>query len=923
MAYIVNNSRGQIIAVVQDGTVNITATSQTLVGKNVTPYGEYEVENLVHQLENFANSTPPGNPIEGQLWWDSGNDVIKVYTGTGWKNVNGITVATSAPVIDPSPVVGDLWFNSATNALSIYSSINTGYAWVPVNIVNVASTAPTASVAGEVYYNSNSSQMFIWNGSQWNLVGPENVLGFATTRWVSTTVLDYYSVERAVIQGVVNGVVYAIIASDEFTLYQGYVPGFTTLYPGINMSSSSVLAGRATNADQLTTARTINGVAFDGTTNITIANNGELTAGTYLVGDPYSGAANQTWAVDATFTNTPSKVVARNSNGDFSARTITANLTGNVTGYATNVTGIVAADHGGTGYSSYTEGQILVGNSLGGLNRANITGSGPIEVTSDGNGISISYAGGNGSGNVSYVGITAGTGIGVSGSPITSAGNITITNSGVTKITPGTGVSINSGSGNVVVTNSGVIRAVAGTGIGLNQETGQVTITNSGVTSIVAGTNISINQSNGAVTISSTGGGGGTYSLPAATASTLGGIKVGSGLSVTPGGTLSALASSAVTQIVAGTGLTGGTITSTGTIGIDSTVMTTTGTQTVTGKKAYTGGIVSQTYNFSDAGYSIFYADPTFPGYTESVVQIAVANAFSHQFYRKRFVVEGSADVPPGTTRPAGATITGIDNGNTGGAGIQGWHTSSVPGLGIGTGALTTSGLFTGALFQSNASRTKGPQFVQIRCYSSTSSTPDPVFVVNGQGDVSYDGNITTPASDYAEYFEWTDGNPNADDRVGYTVTLSGNQIQLAQPGDAVLGVVSAMPAIIGDGAELKWKDMYLTDDWGRPITEPYYEMTWTNEKGNKESRASFEDQSDVPDNAVRVDVDPAGNPLVKILINPDYDPSVKYIPRSKRKEWSPIGLLGKLRVRKGQPVGSNWIKLRDITADIEEWLIR
>ena len=51
MAYVVNNTRGQIIAVVQDGPVNTTATSQTLVGKNVTPYGEYEVENLVHQLE--------------------------------------------------------------------------------------------------------------------------------------------------------------------------------------------------------------------------------------------------------------------------------------------------------------------------------------------------------------------------------------------------------------------------------------------------------------------------------------------------------------------------------------------------------------------------------------------------------------------------------------------------------------------------------------------------------------------------------------------------------------------------------------------------------------------------------------------------------------------------------------------------------
>ena len=30
----------------------------------------------------------------------------------------------------------------------------------------------------------------------------------------------------------------------------------------------------------------------------------------------------------------------------------------------------------------------------------------------------------------------------------------------------------------------------------------------------------------------------------------------------------------------------------------------------------------------------------------------------------------------------------------------------------------------------------------------------------------------STPASDYAEMFEWEDGNPENEDRVGYFVTL-------------------------------------------------------------------------------------------------------------------------------------------------------
>jgi hypothetical protein len=48
--------------------------------------------------------------------------------------------------------------------------------------------------------------------------------------------------------------------------------------------------------------------------------------------DNYDGVIGATIAVDATSTNTVSKVVARDSSGNFAAGTIAANLTGNVTG---------------------------------------------------------------------------------------------------------------------------------------------------------------------------------------------------------------------------------------------------------------------------------------------------------------------------------------------------------------------------------------------------------------------------------------------------------------------------------------------------------------------------------------------------------------------------------------------------------------
>ena len=59
MSYIINNSRGQTIAVVPDGTINTTATSVNLVGRAVSGYGTAENENYVFLLENFYGTTQP------------------------------------------------------------------------------------------------------------------------------------------------------------------------------------------------------------------------------------------------------------------------------------------------------------------------------------------------------------------------------------------------------------------------------------------------------------------------------------------------------------------------------------------------------------------------------------------------------------------------------------------------------------------------------------------------------------------------------------------------------------------------------------------------------------------------------------------------------------------------------------------------
>jgi hypothetical protein len=57
--------------------------------------------------------------------------------------------------------------------------------------------------------------------------------------------------------------------------------------------------------------------------------------------------------------------------------------------------------------------------------------------------------------------------------------------------------------------------------------------------------------------------------------------------------------------------------------------------------------------------------------------------------------------------------------------------------------------------------------------------------------------------------------------------------------------------------------------------------------------------------------------------LNPDHDADATYIPRENRDEWDAVGLMGKLRLKVGQPTGDRWIKLRDVSGSIEEWLVR
>ena len=72
-------------------------TSLTFPGRNVTGYGQIVAENFLHLLENFASTTEPINPTEGQLWYDTANNVLMLFDNISWKAASGIQKGPSEP----------------------------------------------------------------------------------------------------------------------------------------------------------------------------------------------------------------------------------------------------------------------------------------------------------------------------------------------------------------------------------------------------------------------------------------------------------------------------------------------------------------------------------------------------------------------------------------------------------------------------------------------------------------------------------------------------------------------------------------------------------------------------------------------------------------------------------------------------------
>ena len=208
MPYTINKTSGAILTTVADGTID-TTSDLTLVGKNYAGYGEILNEDLIKLLENFNNTTAPGKPLKGQLWYDSTNGEIKVYSGTAFKRIGGATSQASTPT---GQVTGDLWYDTTNGQLNIYT------------------------------------------GSAFQLVGPNFTSGSGTTGAITATITDNLAVTHTVVEMFVSDVIVAIISKDASFTPSPAISGFATIEKGYNLNSTltgALYNGGSADADSL------------------------------------------------------------------------------------------------------------------------------------------------------------------------------------------------------------------------------------------------------------------------------------------------------------------------------------------------------------------------------------------------------------------------------------------------------------------------------------------------------------------------------------------------------------------------------------------------------------------------------------------------------------------------------------------------
>ena len=168
----------------------------------------------------------------------------KSYSGFGeGLNENLVKLLeNSANSAAPSaPLAGELWYDTTTSQLKVYDGSN----FKPTGGAKSQTTAPASPSAGDLWSDSTNNQLYFYTGSAWLLVGPDYTAGQTLSGWKIETVNDSGGISKVISSMYVGNIRTAVLSSETFTP-QGGSPsgtplatnGFATVYAGLTLNST-------------------------------------------------------------------------------------------------------------------------------------------------------------------------------------------------------------------------------------------------------------------------------------------------------------------------------------------------------------------------------------------------------------------------------------------------------------------------------------------------------------------------------------------------------------------------------------------------------------------------------------------------------------------------------------------------------------
>jgi hypothetical protein len=152
MAYTIVKSNGTVLTTIPDGTINTTSTTLGLPGKNFSGYGQTLDTNFVHIIENFANDTPPANPLQGQLWYNTNANLLYVCPADRTANASAwvpIAVAggNTTTTFGTVNVNGNL---NANNVIAVNSVQAANGAFTNISVTANANIATSSTITANI-----------------------------------------------------------------------------------------------------------------------------------------------------------------------------------------------------------------------------------------------------------------------------------------------------------------------------------------------------------------------------------------------------------------------------------------------------------------------------------------------------------------------------------------------------------------------------------------------------------------------------------------------------------------------------------------------------------------------------------------------------------------------------------------------------